>query len=195
MAERSVESAMSVTAGPLECPYCGAAVEVDPSAAIQICPTCAQEFFLDPEDDTDRDESARQVIEYRVTAHHERLDDRHIRAVQLELRSLYRSRTWMMVLGLACFGVIGQLAWLAARHWSQFETGRIVAYVVIAAGLTSLGSWFLGKARAFRLQAEAEAAALHKSEPAEAPDFSTLSDGSQFASRLEQMHGRENADA
>ncbi|HEY0007908.1 MAG TPA: hypothetical protein VGB55_04205 [Tepidisphaeraceae bacterium] len=184
---------MSVTADPLECPYCGAAVEIDPSAPIQKCPTCAQEFLLDTDDEEARNRAALEVLEYRATAHHERLDDRHIRAVQLELRSLYRSRTWMLVLGFACLGGVGQMAWLAARNWEQLQSDRIVAYAVVLAGLAMIGFWSLGVANRYRRQAEAEAEAHRlKTAPTEPPDFSTLGDGSQFANRLDQMHGRGN---
>jgi uncharacterized membrane protein YqjE len=182
---------MTDAADVVECPYCGAACTVDPAAAIQSCPVCAQEFILDADADVDPDAAAREASEARIRRDRERLDERHIRLVQLELRGLYRGRTWVLVIGLACFGVIAQMIYLAVRFWPQFHARRVAAYVVVIALLGATGAWMLRQARRYRRRAEAEAAALWKNQPAGEPDFSTLSDGSQFADELAAMHRRD----
>ncbi len=169
------------------CPACGAVFEPQPGA-VQQCVVCGEQFFLQVEeaDETDEDREARLALERRLADKSQSLDDRHIRFVQLEKRSLYRSRTWMLVIGLGCVGMAGQLIWIGARQWSQDAT-RGIAYFVVAIGIGLFSLRFFARARRYLEQART----MSLPEPTTPPDFSTLSDGSQIVDQLHNMTRRD----
>jgi hypothetical protein len=192
---------MSEDAPTIPCPSCGEPVSPAPTP-IQQCPHCGEQFFVEGDpDESDEDQEAREMIEQRIMRDRERLDDRHIKVIQLEKRGLYRSRTWMLVIAGLLVGVAGQLVWLGVRQWAGTDaTGdapaqapdpqRGAAYFVIAAGLVVFSVRFFRRARRY-LQ---EARAMTLPEPTTPPDFSTLSDGSQIVDNLRSM-GRADDDA
>ncbi len=163
--------------------------------ALQCCPHCGEQFFIETDaDESDEDRDAREALERRLTEEKDRLDNRHIRVVQLEKRSLYRSRSWMLVLALSLIGIAGQLVWVGVKHVTGTDAtdtapaktpdhARAVAYFVIAAGLFSLSFRFFHRARRYLREAQA----ITLPEPTSPPDFSTLSDGSQIVDHLRAM--------
>ncbi len=181
----------------IDCPLCGQPFE--PAAgALQQCSHCGGQFFVESEEpESDEDREAREALERRAVEQKERLDDRHIRVVQLEKRSIYRARTWMLVLGFACVGIAGQLVWLGVNWFRdipanagppavearQAQPSRGVAYFVIAAGMGMVSMRFFHRARRYTREADA----MTLPEPTAAPDFSTLNDGSQIVEELKRM--------
>lgn len=178
----------------LTCPACGEPFS-PADASIQQCPSCGEQFFVDAEElETDEDREARDAVERRRMQERDRLDNRRIRVVQLEKRSLYRSRSWMLVLAMGLVGIAGQLVWLGIRHLVGTsasedsaavapDIARAIAYFVIAVGLVAMGVRFYARARRYLR----EARAMTLPEPATPPDFSTLNDGSQIVDNLRAM--------
>jgi predicted RNA-binding Zn-ribbon protein involved in translation (DUF1610 family) len=180
-------SRMSDEPETLSCPACGESF-APAETALQECPHCGEQFFIEIEsEESDEDREARDAIERRLVAEKERLDDRHIRVVQLEKRSLYRSRSWMLVLGCLLIGLAGQLVW---RGVVQFEADatRAIAYFVIAVGLIAFSVRFFRRAKRYL----DEARAITLPEPTTPPDFSTLSDGRQIVDHLRSMSDRDD---
>ena len=180
----------------LDCPACGKSFAAS-ETALQICPVCGHQFFLQDEVEAAYDDEAREAMEKRLGREREKLDQRHIRAIQLDRRSIYRNRTWVLVLAFTCIGLAGQLAWLGAWWFVEKQRGgydrpinvpRGIAYFVIAGCLAIFSVWFFRKAR--RLREAAEQTLIP--EPESEPDFEPLSDGSQFASHLSELASSPN---
>ncbi len=171
------------------CPACNLSL-VPANGSLQQCPHCGEQFFIDTAitpDPTDPDESvedraARSAIERRLTGGNDRLDDRHIKIVRLEKQSLYRARTWMLILGSLCVGGAGQLIWLGVRRLPE-DVPRAIAYFVVAVGLIFFSMRFFFRAR----QYTAEANQMQLPEPTTPPDFTLLQDGSQIVEGLHQI--------
>lgn len=112
------------------------------------------------------------------------LDGLKIRQIAQLRRATYRSRSYAIIAAAACAVVGVQLGIMAAGNVRQAGWGiRPIAYLLILAGLLALGAYFVGRAR--ELHREASAARLP--EPSAPPNFTTLSDGSQQVSNLEQI--------
>ena len=169
------------------CPDCGVQTPVAPAAGPQECAHCKSQFFVPDDDSTIDDETSLYEAVNQHSATEPLLSGRHIRAVSLEQRAVYRNRTWVIVAALVCLGTAGQSFWLAYVASRSGDWPRMAAYVVLAFGLVVGAAWFGRKAKAFT----AEAAAMKMREPETPPDFSTLSSGTQFVSALEQMTDAE----
>lgn len=143
----------------------------------------AFEIVDDAEEEVDADAEAVAQLEARQQAEREHLNQRHIKAVTLEKRAIYRKRTYMLVLGVACIVGILQACWLAIGEARGERWLRVASLLTIAIGLSLAPSWFFRRAREYRIEAERTSLP----EPETPPDFSTLSDGSQFAKNLENL--------
>lgn len=166
----------------LRCPACDADFEPQPGT-VQQCPACGEQFFATQSaDETDEDRDAQLALEQRLQDQSQTLDNRHIRFVQLEKRSLYRWRTWMLVIALGCVGLAGQLVWIGVRQWTSDST-RSIAYFVVAVGVGVFSLRFFARAQRYLKQAQT----MSLAEPTTPPDFSTLSDGSQIVDQLRSM--------
>jgi hypothetical protein len=176
----------------LDCPACGKAFAAA-EGSLQICPVCGHQFFLQEPEVAEYDDAAREAAEMRIESEREKLDLRHIKAIQLERRSIFRNRTWLLVGAWTCIGVAGQLVWLGVRWFLPVSPlqgwvrppnpVRGAAYMVLAAGLVIFSIHFFRHAR--RLLIVAKQTVIP--EPSTPPDFEPLSDGSQFVSQLSQM--------
>ena len=128
------------------------------------------------DDATERDESAERE---------EHLDALRIRQATALRRSLYRGRAYAVVGAVACAAAAAQCAWLAYGHIRTLGWGtRPVALLVLMLGAIVGAAWCARRASA--LTGEARATVLPQ--PTTAPDFSTLSDGSQRARNLEDVN-------
>jgi hypothetical protein len=86
----------------LECPNCATSFPPQPGA-LQVCPVCQAQFFVESDDaveESDDDREAREAVERRLQEQKDKLDERHIRVVQLEKRAAYRARSWSLVAAL-----------------------------------------------------------------------------------------------
>jgi DNA-directed RNA polymerase subunit RPC12/RpoP len=175
----------SLDDNPIACPYCDHAFEPQ-EGAVQACPACGAQFFLQRESDEeepDEDREMRELAERRVEDQANKLNDRHIRSAFLERQSINRARTWALVGAFLCLGAAGQLVWKAIPWFRTDDPTRGVAYLVIAFGAVGVGIHFFRKARACTREAES----LKMPEPTDAPDFSSLSNGSQIVDELRKM--------
>lgn len=166
----------------ISCPSCGNQF-IPAEQALQQCPACREQFFVQMSDETS-DEEARAILEleqhFRDTQ--DRLNQKQIRMVQLEKRSFYRKRTWVLVLALGMLGLAGQLIWQAVE-WVLDRPSYAFAYLILALGLIVGSIRFFAKAMHYdRLARKASF-----TPPTDPPDFSTLGDGSQIVANLEQM--------
>lgn len=169
---------------PISCPACGR--EFEPAdEALQQCPACGEQFFVpddDPPDEPDDDE-ARESLEARLTAEREKLSELRIKDIKLQKQSLYRARSWMLVIAFLMVGGAGQLVWIGIRGAEQRTQGRTIGFFLVAAVLVIASVRFFFRARAYLREANA----IHLPDPTTPPDFTGLGDGSQFAQNLERM--------
>ena len=115
----------------------------------------------------------------------EHLDRLHIRQATVLRRSLYRGRAYALVGALACAAAAAQCAWLAYRYVRALGwDARPVALVVLMWGAIAGAAWCARRAAAL----VREARAMGMPDSGMPPDFSTLSDGSQRARNLEDVH-------
>ncbi|GIW75598.1 MAG: hypothetical protein KatS3mg104_0661 [Phycisphaerae bacterium] len=173
---------MSDQSNTISCPRCGS--EFFPvHQALQQCPACREQFFISISEETsDEDSQARLELEQRFQEQQDHLNQKQIRIVQLEKRSLYRRRTWMLVLALGMTGLAGQLVWRGIE-WLGVRPSYAIAYWVLASGLVLGSLRFFARARYYGRQASQ----ISLPDPTEPPDFSTLSDGSQIVENLNRM--------
>lgn len=174
----------------ISCPACGH--EFEPAdTALQQCPACGEQFFRAEDEHLSlEDEEARQSLEERLVAEQEKLSDRKIRDIKLQKQTLYRARSWMLVIGLLMIGGAGQLVWIGIRDAASHTHSRTLTYFVLAAALVGFSIRFFLRARAYAREADA----IHLPEPTTAPDFTDLGDGSQFAKNLERMGDKQTGD-
>ena len=112
------------------------------------------------------------------------LDSLRIRRATVLRRSLYRSRAYAVVASIACAAGAAQCAWLVVRRVRSvgFDPRAVVLLVFMSVAVVA--AVMLAR-RAIALNREAASAVLP--EPRTRPDFSTLSDGSQRVSNLEDV--------
>ncbi len=182
------------------CPACGHAISpsdtAGSNASLLQCPRCGEQFFATEPDEidssSDDDEAARQELEDRQTSAQtddaspdlSTLNERRIRAVVIERRAVYRSRSWAVVLAGVCVVGAGQMVLLIVRAVSDGAvTVRTIGFMVATPVALVLTVYFARKAAEFGRRA----AQVRTPDPQTAPDFSTLSDGSQTVRNLQDM--------
>jgi hypothetical protein len=162
----------------VRCPQCGAeaARPADVSANIVKCANCGYEWFVE------LNEGVEHAPPQPETA--TQFDSLRIRQTIALRRALHRARAYSVIASIACAAVAAQCAYLA---WQQVRAGnlgiRVMALLIVMTGATAGVMWFARRAAALKR----EAARSHLAEPEVAPDFSTLSDGSQRSRNLEQL--------
>jgi hypothetical protein len=174
------------------------------------CPLCTSQFFAeaDPEEDDEADadeqaarESARRVAEAKRRAGIEDVEDDaaaenadelnalRIRQLSLARRALYRGQSYWIILVVLLATALIRLAMMTVTHvrtrgWEMKPIGYLLFALLALFGLV-----FVGR----RIQdLNRKAAERPPEEPLPEPDFSTLSDGSQYARNLERMEEGEN---
>jgi hypothetical protein len=186
-----MESSTEQDPQSFSCPHCSQAVEAQMEESPQrvVCPGCGQVFVIPsidgstelPEEASDEDAQAEEELRRR---HEEELDGLRIRQVALAKRATIRAVSYLLIAGVACAVLIGQLIYLTVRRVLHVGWGpRPVAYLLFA-GVCAYGVvFFLRKARQTQLELRAHVLP----EPTAPPDFSTLSDGTQQWQNLERM--------
>jgi hypothetical protein len=165
------------------CPHCGQGVAFTPADVPQtlVCPHCQGEFIAPARDGAtdlaDPDEQA-EVPDEMLTAI-------RIRQLSAERRATYRASSYCVIAAGVCAVTIAQLVWMIVQHmkhrggWGIQCTGYVLFIALALYGLV----YFVIRAR--QLHREAKQSSL--AEPIHPPDFSTLDDGSNRVTKLEQM--------
>ncbi|HMB96575.1 MAG TPA: hypothetical protein VKK61_11095 [Tepidisphaeraceae bacterium] len=109
------------------------------------------------------------------------LNELRIRQMSALRRTAYRARSYAIVGAAACVITTLQLLWTLARS-HQFNLWIIIYGLMTI--LTICGAIYCTK-RVIALHREAKQSVL--TDPLTPPDFSKLSDGSQFAKNLEEV--------
>lgn len=168
------------------CPQCGTEIPAPADASVNLltCPQCANQFFIGSEDEAD--EQARAAAEAENTkSHEEELSGLKIRQLSRKKRAAIRTRSYFLIGGFACIVAAAELIYLLIKRIQHQMPGweQPVGFVAFALALLLISPWFFRRAAAWK--AESERSSLE--EPADAPDFSTLSDGSQQVKNLEDI--------
>jgi len=154
------------------------------------CSRCGTQFFR-PENQVDNElaedasppDMARAVRE-------EELDGLRIRQISTLRRAVYRTRSYFVIAGGACFVTAIQLATMIYHRAAQtrlrmpLSDGMLLAgYVLLM--LAALGGAFYFERRIVALTRELRKPTLEN--PENTPDFSPLSDGTQHVQNLENL--------
>ncbi|HEY7090362.1 MAG TPA: hypothetical protein VH518_19860 [Tepidisphaeraceae bacterium] len=156
------------------CPHCQQIVEIAeiPEGGIVECPQCHNEFSI-PDSPTEL-----------PSASTEELDGLRIRQLSALRRGAYRTRSYAIIAAGASGVLAVQLLWMAFRHVRALGWGlRPIGYLLFVPPAI-WGAWYF-LTRAVAAHREAHQTSL--TAPAQPPDFSTLSDGSQHAKNLEDV--------
>lgn len=196
-----------------ECPRCATPVEaiVGPEAQVITCPNCQEHVVIPSADGSTELEEEKVAEQYRQEKESE-LDSLRMRQIIAMRRAAVRSRTyWLLGLLLCATGII-EMARLIIVHvfmnhegWHRKTTGYAVAIGALVLG----ASHCIGRAKHWQKESRAElptgkcancgydlysrddrcprCSTLTPPRPVSAPDFSTLSDGSQVARDLDDI--------
>ena len=166
------------------CPACGQLVA--PSSSDQRllqCPACGEQFFAAANESSEQvthDDDAGSRAELVKTREQE-LNELRIKRVANLRRGAYRMQSWYIIGIAACLVGAAELLIMAVkdvrRGWWIVPAG----YCLAAAGAVAASVRLMRKLA--RLRREIRESRLP--EPTAAPDFSTLSDGSQLWKGLE----------
>jgi hypothetical protein len=111
------------------------------------------------------------------------LDGRRIARVAKERQAALRAGSYCLVAAGGCAVAGADLGWRAVRRIVLGEWVRPTVYLLAAGVFVWVCIRFARKAGRLRRQAREKSL----TEPTTPPDFSTLSDGSQFAKNLERI--------
>jgi len=173
------------------CPFCGKPLGVsDPAQAVLQCPDCGQQFFLStaPEDDSTADaEQVEARADDEEAQRDAELSEMRISQVASLRRGAIRTRSWFIVVAAACVVVAIQFIYLAIEKYRVGQR-RDPLRDVLCAGILLVIVPFVTRRI---LQLGSEIAESRLKDPTTPPDFSTLSDGSQRWTNLDQLAGRD----
>lgn len=165
------------------CPQCGQTVQhpENPHDHLLICPSCGHQFFVEQPTQTPTD--LEPLVDSPPTdPHQDELDAARIRKHARMRQALYRSRSYaLMGLGVCAVGVIHLMIQLLR---GAYPPHRIALVWVIILTLLIGTRFFLRKMLAHQRELRNITPPV---DPAQPPDFSTLSDGSQRVRNLEKL--------
>ena len=174
------------TASAFACPHCGLGVAFTPGATAQrlTCPHCGGEFVAPATDGSSEIPESDSAPADEPVSRDDELNALRIRHVAAERRARYRARSWCLIGAGVCAVATAELIWMIVRQsraagWGLQCTGYLLFALMAGYG----ASWFI--ARAWRMHRDARRSIL--TEPDEAPDFSTLDDGSKRVENLEDV--------
>jgi hypothetical protein len=167
------------------CPHCGGLVSVDgaTNASTLQCPHCGDTFSIAGPDATESeipDNPTRAEADARGEGD---LSELHIRQVSTMRKAAYRHRSWLIIGAILCAVGFAQLVYLAIHGWHfGLHKGPVAEAILAIVPLAILWRLLI---RIRDLGREIRQSRIP--DPATPPDFSTLSDGSQRWTNLEQM--------
>lgn len=177
------------TAAHIDCPFCAKPVTlIDPSQTVLNCPECGQQFYAPtiPEEESTADaDLAQSDADAEVARREAELSELRISQVANLRRGAIRSRSWFIVGAVACVVAAIQFVYLAFEKYRMGQRRGPIRDLLGAAALLILVPYFTG--RVSKLGREIAESRLK--DPTTPPDFSTLSDGSQRWTNLEQLAG------
>lgn len=170
----------------LNCPSCQGPVAIVQTDQAQVvaCPHCNQPFIVPAADGTTLPvaRTAGEADEEAEDIHRDDLDGMRIRQITLTRRGANRSRSYLLMAVLLCIAAAGQLVFKAV--WRIHATGwgdtMAVGYILGVPLALFVAYRFYRRSEIFRQ----EAMRSSLTDPAKPPDFSKLSDGSQFWKNL-----------
>jgi hypothetical protein len=153
------------------------------------CPQCGQQFFVSTDGAEELasadDEGQTQTPEDDAKADAD-LSELRIRQVSDLRRGAIRSRSWLIVVAVACVVGAGQLIYLAVRQYHAGHRRGALRDVLCAAVALLIVPYLVRRIR----QLGNEIRETRLKDPQTPPDFSTLSDGSQRWTNLEDLTGK-----
>jgi DNA-directed RNA polymerase subunit RPC12/RpoP len=174
-------------ASQYDCPACGKAVAAsDPSQSVLQCPDCGQQFFVPAPPDADsalNEEQDRDDDAAEEARREAELSELRISQVANLRRGAIRSRSWFIVGAVA--GVVGaaQFIYFAIAKYRTGQRAGPLRDLLCAVVLLAIVPYFTRRIR----QLGHEIAESRLKDPIAPPDFSTLSDGSQRWTNLDQL--------
>ena len=151
------------------CASCGQEIAPDENGAMPTqCPHCHELLVINDQQPED--------VEY-TRVQEEEIDGLKVRQILRDRWALLRGRTYVIVAALASLVLAVQLSW---KSWKKREP----TYAFGAAALLVV-AWEMGT-RARRMTRELTQPL--QTDPTSPPDFQGLSDGSQYADKLKQIH-------
>lgn len=173
---------MSDDGDAYECPCCGEIVQAvrGPVPRLLQCPACEEQFVIPSQDGSTEFCEAPQPVRQET----DELDSLRIRHLIVSRRTAIRSRSYNILAAAACLIAAGkmiQMAWVEVRFlgW-HFRQASFVLFAI--AGLIGV-PFFLGRAAHWSRQSKGATIP----DPETPPDFSALSDGSQYSRNLEEL--------
>jgi len=164
------------------CPDCGGPGVQAATAMSNIarCQECGREFFAE-NGPVDPDESEPKTPSGGIESEFDRIRIRQLSSMR---RAIYRSRSHVLIASSVCVAAAAQCVYLAVRgvQAGGWSLAPVLLLLPVLPALIGAG-FFARRAMAFHREARLTAQA----DPATPPDFSTLADGSQRASNLENI--------
>jgi hypothetical protein len=166
------------------CPNCGQEIEAsDAFSDIISCPHCGQPVSLASEEATSSEPIADDEPAALDDPDEADLSGLKIKQISALRRGAYRTRSWLMIGAISCAVGAAQLVYLAIK--ARREGLRLVPLGEVVSALFSLVLCVYFSRRALDAHREIQQSRLE--EPTIPPDFSTLSDGSQRWTNLQEM--------
>jgi hypothetical protein len=169
------------------CPDCGEPIQAAPGPVPRLldCPACEERFLipaLDGSTDLPTDPEPTEA-EHAARAQSE-LDGLRMRHMVVTRRTAIRSRTYAILGAALCVMGAVKLVMMTvqdirAAGWGRWPAAFMIGAIACCCGM----AYFLGRAAHWQRESRAE----KMPEPETPPDFSTLSDGSQYAKNLENL--------
>ena len=171
-----------------ECPACGQAVEAAPGPVARLleCSACGEHFVIAAIDgSTDIPDQAAASQAERDAQQLAELDSLRMRHLVVTRRTAMRSRTYNILGAATCLTAAAKLVVMTVtevRHegWHL----RQISFVLFAIVALSPIPYLLRRAAHWGR----ESRGIKIPDPETPPDFSSLSDGSQHAKNLENLH-------
>jgi hypothetical protein len=179
------------------CPNCGNAVASSTTdEAILQCAHCGTQFFR-PDDTVEPqpDDSDRDAAQSPAPADEE-LSGLRIRQIAALRRGAYRSRSYCIIGAATCLAAVINLALLIFHSIVDSRLAlRPIGYLVLGSYvvLIAVALWGVNYFVRRVIDLTRELGKTLLEEPADPPDFSTLSDGTQHVKHLEEMGEAKDA--
>jgi hypothetical protein len=183
-------STSETTANPASdaaCPHCGQPVSFVASLTAQrlACPHCGGEFVAPaPDGSTDLPDAEADEPSESTDVPEDELSAIRIRQIAAGRRASYRARSYCIIAATVCLVATAELISIIVRQYRLAGWGLQCTGYLLFTFLALYGVGYF-TVRAVRMHREATRSSL--AEPALAPDFSTLDNGSKRVQNLEDV--------
>jgi hypothetical protein len=184
MSESAPNGSMTV-----DCPECGQPTLAHADQPVLQCSECRAQFFK-PETASEEESTAEPLRDSPEPPNDDELDGLRIRQIAALRRATFRTRSYYLIAAAACLVTAIQLAIMiyhrAAETRLRMTTPAAAAFAGYVLFLfAALCGVFYFERRIIQLTRELRKPLIEN--PLDAPDFSTLSDGSQHVKNLKEM--------